>query len=274
MGYQAKDGGGNLEFGTSSRALRVTKGSLIADPLLDSLTSINGELLHPLKPGSPAINAGVTQDAPKTDQRGAQRDSQVDIGAFELAALAPSPLMASAPAVSPSFSPVGKQPVAYLSLNDSQGRRAKDSSSKGRDNAGSLVAGAAWTQGVKGGAIAFDGKGDAIKIRNSKDINQGTHRERTVSLWFKADKTDTGSKKQVIYEEGGSDQGLNIYLNQGKLYAGGWNRPRQESGWSGTWLSTNEVSAKPVAPCRFGTARGQSGHSERLARLLGWRAIW
>ena len=55
VGYQAKDGGGNLEFGTSSQALRVTKNSRVADPLLGSLTSANGDLFHPLKAGSPQL---------------------------------------------------------------------------------------------------------------------------------------------------------------------------------------------------------------------------
>ncbi len=267
VGYQAKDGGGNLEFATSSQALRVTNNSLVADPLLGSLTLINGDLVHPLKPGSPAVNAGVTSGAPTTDQRGIQRDSKVDIGAFELVASAPSPLKAQSLTASPSFSATTPKqsvatlmaspittpvvnlmadPVAYLSLNDGKGRLAKDSSTRGRNNAGALVADADWTEGVKGGAIALDGKGDAIKLKNSGDINLGTHSKRTISLRFQAD--DIGSnKRQVLYEEGAGIRGLNIYLDQDRLYVGGWNTPGKESGWSGTWLSTKLGKEKALA---------------------------
>ena len=259
VGYQANDGGGNLEFATSSQALRVVQNSLVANPLLGALTLVNGDLVHPLISGSPAVNAGVSQGAPTTDQRGAQRDSKIDIGAFELVDSAPSPLKTQVPIVSPSFSAATTKqtvtnpattsigtlmadPVAYLGLNDGQGTLAKDGSAKGRDNSGALVGDASWTKGVRGGAIALDGQGDAIRLKNSSDINLGTHDERTVSLWFKADKIG-GNQRQIIYEEGASTRGLNIYIDDDKLYMGGWNTPRQESNWSGTWLSTDKISA-------------------------------
>ena len=90
---------------------------------------------------------------------------------------------------------------------------------------------------MKGGAAAFDGKGDAIKIKNSRDINLGTHGQRTISLRFQADDI-SGNKRQVLYEEGAGVRGLNIYIDKDRLYVGGWNTPSRESGWSGTWLST------------------------------------
>ncbi len=244
VGYQAKDGGGNLEFGTSSQALRVTKNSRVADPLLGSLTSANGDLFHPLKSGSPAINAGVSQGAPKTDQRGVQRDSRIDIGAFEFGAFAPKPVVAQALTAGPAFSS-GKKPVAYLSLDEGQGKVAKDGSERGRNNAGALVGDATLAKEVKGakeGVVTLDGKGDGIRLKNSSDINLGTHGQRTISLRFKADDIGSG-KRQVLYEEGASVRGLNVYLDKDKLYVGGWNTPGKESGWSGTWLSTNNISA-------------------------------
>lgn len=45
---------------------------------------------------------------------------------------------------------------------------------------------------------------------------------RTVGVWFRQD-SDAPSGKQVIYEEGSSFRGLNIYLDQGYLYFGRWN---------------------------------------------------
>ena len=244
VGYQANDGGGNLEFGTSSQALRVTKNSRVADPLLGSLTSANGDLFHPLRSGSPAINAGVSQGAPKTDLRGVQRDSRIDIGAFEFGAFSPKPVVAQALTAGPAFSS-GKKPVAYLSLDEGQGMVAKDDSERGRNNAGALVGDATLAKdvkGAKGGAVTLDGKVDGIRLKNSSDINLGTHGQRTISLRFKADDIGSG-KRQVLYEEGASVRGLNVYLDKDKLYVGGWNTPGKESGWSGTWLSTDKISA-------------------------------
>ena len=51
---------------------------------------------------------------------------------------------------------------------------------------------------------------------------------RTGALWYNA--ADTGSL-QMLYEEGGRINGLNIFLNQGRIHVGAWaNR-------SGHWLS-------------------------------------
>lgn len=83
VGYQAKDGGGNVEFSPVSQAKRVVAGSLVADPLLSSLQEIDGTLVHSLLPDSPAIDAGINKNAPTVDQRGLTRDSQIDSGAFE-----------------------------------------------------------------------------------------------------------------------------------------------------------------------------------------------
>lgn len=83
VGFQAFDGGGNLEFSQDKRSMRVLSGSLVADPKLTPLKNVDGMLVHALQTDSPAIDAGIRAGAPNTDQRGFQRDSQLDIGAFE-----------------------------------------------------------------------------------------------------------------------------------------------------------------------------------------------
>lgn len=243
VGYQPKDGGGNLEFSTTSKALRVFPKGIFADPRLGSLRSVNGALIHPLQSGSPAIDAGTSQGAPKNDQRGIVRDRLVDIGAFEMNG---NPPTITPPSPTPPSIPLlqSQNLVSYLNFNEGQGKIAKDSSLGGRNNAGTLTANADWTQGINQGAVRFDGTGDVVKLKNSTDINLGVRKERTISLWFKADTTNTGKQKQVIYEEGGESRGLNIYLNRDRLYVGGWNASSKESKWSGTWLSTNKVSDK------------------------------
>ncbi len=259
VGYHANDGGGNIET-SAPGMLKVIKDGAVADPRLGPLTEIDGSLVHPLELGSPAVDAGVSAGAPRTDQRGLQRDSRVDVGAFELGGTDMSrpdspmptppgslPTPPNPPMPSPSFSPSeSEQLVAHFRFDTDEGRLAKDISTGGQQNSGRLVGSADWTKtidGVEGGAIAFDGKGDAIRLKNSSDINVGIHDERTISIRFRADEISTGDRKQVLYEEGAKVRGLNIYLDQGELYVGGWNRPGKESGWQGTWLSTDAVSA-------------------------------
>ncbi len=245
VGYHANDGGGNIET-SAPGMLKVIEDGAVGDPRLGPLTEVDGSLVHPLAVGSPAVDAGVTKGAPKTDQRGFLRDAQVDIGAFELGGsdadepLSPMPTPLPGPSFSPSES---EHLVAHLRFDEGGGRLAKDSSTNGRQNSGNLVGDADWTKGVEGGAVTFDGTGDAVKIKNSSDINLGIHGERTISLRFKADEIDVGEQKQVLYEEGARVRGLNIYLDEGELYVGGWNEPGKESGWEGTWLSTDAVSA-------------------------------
>ncbi|MFV0375913.1 MAG: LamG domain-containing protein [Mangrovibacterium sp.] len=43
--------------------------------------------------------------------------------------------------------------------------------------------------------------------------------DRTIALWFKADNT---TDRQVLYEEGGMANGINIYLLNGKVYVHAW----------------------------------------------------
>lgn len=85
VGFQAIDGGGNIEFAASPKAIRVAKDSTVINPRIAPLKKLQGTLVHPLLAGSPAINTGIKKGAPKTDQRGAIRDSQIDVGAFESA---------------------------------------------------------------------------------------------------------------------------------------------------------------------------------------------
>ncbi|NOZ07338.1 MAG: LamG domain-containing protein, partial [FCB group bacterium] len=96
---------------------------------------------------------------------------------------------------------------------------------------------------IGGNALAFDGIDDRIDVADSPLINNGTHAQRTVECWFKITDKSITSRKQVIYEEGGTTRGLNIYIFDNSLYVGGWNRPNNQSGWSGTFLSTAAINS-------------------------------
>lgn len=80
------EGGGNIiQSNPDGRGPRVTANSrYVADLKLGTLQQIGNDLVHPLLSGSPAINAGTTNGAPKVDQRIFLRDSRPDGGAFEV----------------------------------------------------------------------------------------------------------------------------------------------------------------------------------------------
>ncbi len=74
-------------------------------------------------------------------------------------------------------------------------------------------------------SVSFDG-GDRVSLGDSVDINLGDRAERTLELWFRADAV-TG--RQMIYEEGGTVNGMNLYLDGGRLYGRAWS---ESTGWS------------------------------------------
>jgi hypothetical protein len=91
-----------------------------------------------------------------------------------------------------------------------------------------------------GQAVAFDGTDDVVAFPTDPAINTGgPYETRTIELWFKAEDVN-GSARQVLYEEGGLDNGFNVYLKAGMLYAGGWS---EDNGWNGTWLSTASIES-------------------------------
>ena len=133
--------------------------------------------------------------------------------------------------------------VMHLRLDETSGRRATDSSPFGGNNRGILRKGATFREegGPLGGVVDFDGVNDYIQVRDSPALNRRNHHERTLSIWFQVNDLNVRDRKQVIYEEGGTVRGLNIYIDEGQLYVGGWNR--RESRWQGTYLSTDQLEA-------------------------------
>lgn len=92
---QLTDKGGNIQFPAkltnNFNDYNATATIRIIDPQLSPLQDNGGRsLTHALLAGSPAINSGITLDSPTTDQRGFLRDGQIDVGAFEVGAIAVS----------------------------------------------------------------------------------------------------------------------------------------------------------------------------------------
>ena len=137
-----------------------------------------------------------------------------------------------------TLSPAGL--VMHLELDETGKKQAADSSPEGKNNQGKLRKGAKFRNGV----VELDGKNDLLAVKDSQDINIGTHAQRTISLWFQVNDKNISSQKQIIYEEGGVKSGvsgLNIYIEDGFLYFGGWNQ--QQGNWSGTYLSTDDLTS-------------------------------
>ncbi len=69
-------------------------------------------------------------------------------------------------------------------------------------------------------SMYFNGS-SSVRIQNSNLINTGVQTQRTIALWFKASDV---SSRQVIYEEGGTVNGISIYIEGGEIYVHIWER--------------------------------------------------
>jgi len=92
-------------------------------------------------------------------------------------------------------------------------------------------------------AVDFYGTGEHLDVADSKDINTGgPYSAKTLVVVFKTS-SDIASR-QIIWEQGGGTRGLNIYLEDNKLYINGWNLGESEPQWgpTGTGLNTPVLS--------------------------------
>ncbi len=114
-----------------------------------------------------------------------------------------------------------------------------DSSGKGLD--GTVVGAPEIVEGIVGSALLFNGIDDGIQLPNSEGINAiaqpDFYTDRTIACYFKCTDVDIADHKQTIYEEGGQTRGLVLYVFDGQLYVGGWNRA--EYNWDGAWPSVS-----------------------------------
>ncbi len=133
--------------------------------------------------------------------------------------------------------------VAHWTFDETSGTTASDSSPFGADHVGTLQGDATWSsQGAIGGALSLDGVNDYVTVADSADINTDRHGQRTISAWFQVTDKTISSRKQVIYEEGGSGRGLNIYIHNGNLYVSIWDTSGT-GGWTETFLNTSQIQS-------------------------------
>jgi len=123
----------------------------------------------------------------------------------------------------------------YL-LDDVSGTQVQDDSAN--SNTGTIVGDPQVVDGLNSKALQFDGVDDGINIPDSQYINitNGPWPNRTIIAVFNCADVDK-PEKQTIFEEGGRTRGLTIYVHEGLIYVGGWNRAEYD--WNpGSWIST------------------------------------
>ena len=122
--------------------------------------------------------------------------------------------------------------VLHYLLKKVPGEMVPDAS--GREHRGFLYNGQYVDDPQRGNVLELTGKG-YLGIMNTTDINTAPKiTDRTLSLWFKA--VDV-TKRQMLFEEGGPGNGLNLYLEGGKLHAGMW----ISQFWKGGWVDSGAI---------------------------------
>jgi hypothetical protein len=103
-------------------------------------------------------------------------------------------------------------------------------------------------------AVEFDGTDDYLRIEDTDQLNNGgePYDGRTISIAFQSpsDLTD----RQVIYEEGGTVRGINLYVLNGDLISGMWNLEESD-----------DIETTPWGPHYF--RAGTSEHGEPTVTL-------
>lgn len=132
-------------------------------------------------------------------------------------------------------------PIAYWDLSETSGNKADNQGTLGASVDGNIINGvtlgaaALYTNG--GFSADFDGINDTIEIPDNAAINTSTQSQRTIELVFNA---DTVAGRQVLFEEGGSVNALNIYIDEGQLYVLG----RDANDWDVFDINTSVSSGQ------------------------------
>ncbi|HSH03785.1 MAG TPA: Ig-like domain-containing protein [Anaerolineae bacterium] len=136
--------------------------------------------------------------------------------------------------------------VAYWPFDEGSGTSTADASNYSLNHPGTL-SGASFTTNVpfditfvNPSALNFDGVDDVMMVSNSTDINTGSHRQRTISLWFRVEDVTINTRKQILWEQGGTGNGINLYVYDGAVYGGAW---ANTYSWAGSWISSTQISS-------------------------------
>ena len=117
-------------------------------------------------------------------------------------------------------------------------------------NTENMTIGSHQVVGKIGKALDFDGNDDRICLDHvstdgvfdcssgeSSDIFDDADSQTTISLWYWADDFSNDTV-QMLFEEGGGTNGINMYIYNSKIHAGAWASGNPEN-WDGNWLITD-----------------------------------
>jgi hypothetical protein len=122
--------------------------------------------------------------------------------------------------------------IALWHFDEGFGSIAYDSTSNKNDG---NINNASWTTGKYNKALSFDGSWDYVTLPSGGDGDpfHDNFEEYSIIAWFNPQAV---TSRQVVYEEGGDYDGINMYIYQGALYGGAWSAANS---FSGSWISTH-----------------------------------
>ncbi len=117
-------------------------------------------------------------------------------------------------------------------------------------------------------ATRFTGNTSGIEYRTNTAFNQ-TNDRRAVSFWFQADATND---RQMLFESGGADRGLNAYLLDGQLHLHSWNTPNDGAGapWGGGGTAARHVFTDIEPGQSYHLALSLDGNTSTTGTLTGY----
>ncbi|MCG8698433.1 MAG: hypothetical protein MI922_10300, partial [Bacteroidales bacterium] len=92
--------------------------------------------------------------------------------------------------------------------------------------------------------LSYDGGDDYMEIPDDGDINTASYSQKTISIAFRTG-ADVNTR-QVIYEQGGGGNGINIYIEGGELYFSAW---ATSYGWS--YIDVNTTGGTMAANTEY-----------------------
>jgi hypothetical protein len=208
-----------LSGGAGLGSMSLGSGEKQADP---KFVNASGGDYH-LTSGSPAINAGANLGY-ATDYDGKAVPSTPDAGVYEYGSsspaptattvpptVTPAPTSTSTPAPVPTTTATpapstGSGPVGYWKMDEGTGTTTADSSGKG--DTGNLYNGAAWTSGVSGKALSFNGVNNYVQVNNNSVLSPlSSTGEMTVATWVNLNKrpATTGQGRSALVAKGSSN---------------------------------------------------------------------
>jgi len=92
---------------------------------------------------------------------------------------------------------------------------------RGRAPSPVIVGGTFVEDAERGSVLEINGEPDAVWLIRNRDtvMDEEGHANKTLSLWFKAQDT---AARQVLYAQGHHLVGFNIYIHDGRVYAGSY----------------------------------------------------